>query len=749
MHCKSSANLDDIAENPGVLKKQPPAERSTSSSTPLAMARACWLATTLLILPAPSIAAALRDCGRLASFAVVQDGGTNFEAVVRVARWQPDKTVSLDFAGNAVRLRPESVSGGATLLPSEPAGAAATSATIYTFRLDPRLASSTSAANANPPGTFRFRADGMPSQPAVRCDLSERLDAFPPAPPPPPPACLASFMWRNGRKWNGGFESFVDVGGAGVPPGFVVRVDFGRLLGLEVLAAERATVLSMEGALLLLQPALGGSGKGAITLRVRGGGGSGPGSPRIQCVEAPAAPPPPPAQCALGAEWETAAADVSKGQGGKWAGTVTMDQWVSGTLVTIDLGDGSEPLSTSTAASMYPTTPEQRAKGIATVELLSRGAGGAKASFKLMYAAPKRVDSPFISCSWQAPPSPPHPPPYPPWPAMAPLRDCALGAAFIPIKAFGKSYSADVALHGWSEGTILLLRYDRTAGDGGASAPEATDVTACYGCEVLRSQSSGTRLALRLQGGHALGLHHRGIGFKVEGVSATRAAESASAGGGGGGGGVPQPTAITCDAVVPPPPAPPPPPWCGLRPHYQLLKRDDADHGRNGREQPLMEAEVAFEVWEVHTCSRRALACVGMRRHASASVGMRRHASACIGMHRYASMRMGIFCMHCVGRLGRVRPCSRHVHVSHSSCLFLSCDISTLMPLQRVSLTTHVLATPPSRVLAHTLAGGRGGDDRVGVSPAHSLCVVRQADALHRLLLHIRAARPRHAADAS
>ena len=49
---------------------------------------------------------------------------------------------------------------------------------------------------------------------------------------------------------------------------------------------------------------------------------------------------------------------------------------------------------------------------------------------------------------------------------------------------------------------------------------------------------------------------------------------------------------------MPPPPPPPPPPWCGLRPHYHLLKRDDADLGRNGREAPLFEAEVGLEVWE-------------------------------------------------------------------------------------------------------------------------------------------------------
>ena len=49
---------------------------------------------------------------------------------------------------------------------------------------------------------------------------------------------------------------------------------------------------------------------------------------------------------------------------------------------------------------------------------------------------------------------------------------------------------------------------------------------------------------------------------------------------------------------MPPPPSPPPPPWCGLRPHYTLKGRKDDDRGRNGRELPLFEAEVAFEVWE-------------------------------------------------------------------------------------------------------------------------------------------------------
>ena len=53
-------------------------------------------------------------------------------------------------------------------------------------------------------------------------------------------------------------------------------------------------------------------------------------------------------------------------------------------------------------------------------------------------------------------------------------------------------------------------------------------------------------------------------------------------------------------ACVAEPTRPPPlaPPWCGLRPHYRVSARDDDDHGRAGREMPLFEVTVTFEVWE-------------------------------------------------------------------------------------------------------------------------------------------------------
>ena len=121
-------------------------------------------------------------------------------------------------------------------------------------------------------------------------------------------------------------------------------------------------------------------------------------------------------------------------------------------------------------------------------------------------------------------------------------------------------------------------------------APAASDITQCFGCAVVAAQSSATRLALRTQGPRGLPVHNKGIGFRVEGPAATQTLE--------GGRNPPQPTAITCDAKMPPPPAPPPPPWCGLRPHYAVLKRDDNDKGRNGRESPLFEAEINLDVWE-------------------------------------------------------------------------------------------------------------------------------------------------------
>lgn len=79
---------------------------------------------------------------------------------------------------------------------------------------------------------------------------------------------------------------------------------------------------------------------------------------------------------------------------------------------------------------------------------------------------------PFISCTYVAPPSPPRPPPQPPWPTAAPLQDCALGAAYIVNKAFAKSYSVDIAMHGWQEGVTILLDYSRMSMPGTAVRAE-------------------------------------------------------------------------------------------------------------------------------------------------------------------------------------------------------------------------------------------------------------------------------------
>lgn len=228
-----------------------------------------------------SAAATLSPCGRHAFFSITADGGTNFEAQVRVPRWQPGKSIALDFGVNAIRLRPTSVTGGATLLP-------ASASASPVFRLEARDEDGRAGASF-PPGVITFRADGLPSQPTVTCDL-KGLAAFSPAPPPPPPQCAASFIWRNGRKWNGGFEAFIDVSGGGVPPGFAVRADLKGQTGPELIAADKASLVSLESGVLLLRPELP-NGRGTITLRVRGNGG---GSPQVACVLAPPAPPPPP-----------------------------------------------------------------------------------------------------------------------------------------------------------------------------------------------------------------------------------------------------------------------------------------------------------------------------------------------------------------------------------------------------------------------------------------------------------------------
>jgi hypothetical protein len=130
-----------------------------------------------------------------------------------VPRSQPGKRIELDFGANAVRVRPESVSGATLLIATPAAGGSRTS--VAAFRLEK---AKKAGVAAYPPGLIRFRADGLPADPAVTCDLAEEIAAFPPHPPPPPPLCSASLMWRHGRTWPGGWEAFVDVGGRGIPP---------------------------------------------------------------------------------------------------------------------------------------------------------------------------------------------------------------------------------------------------------------------------------------------------------------------------------------------------------------------------------------------------------------------------------------------------------------------------------------------------------------------------------------------------
>ena len=295
------------------------------------VARALLVHSVAVVAASGGTSTPLRPCGDKAAFVVTQDGGTAFEAVLRVPRFQPGKRIQLDFGSTSVRIRPESVEGATLILAS---GANA----HPIFRLDKvKSAKDKSAAAASsssssssypgfPPGAVSFRADGLPASPTISCDLDDALAAFPPAPPPPPPECAASLMWRLGRKWSGGFEAFVDVGGAGIARGgpFVLRIDFGTLSGLELLASEGATPLppaessssssSSSGSVMMLATNFpDGHGKGTATLRVRG---PTPGSPRLSCVLAPPMPPPPPSRCALDATWQVEPAQmVPKGGG--------------------------------------------------------------------------------------------------------------------------------------------------------------------------------------------------------------------------------------------------------------------------------------------------------------------------------------------------------------------------------------------------------------------------------------------------
>ena len=99
--------------------------------------------------------------------------------------------------------------------------------------------------------------------------------------------------------------------------------------------------------------------------------------------------------------------------------------------------------------------------------------------FKVGFAGTETT--PFISCTYNAPPKPPAPPPLPPWPALAPLSDCALGAAYIARNAYGKSFTADVGLRSWSKGAIVEVDFAPLP------APAVADVTDCYGCEVVEA----------------------------------------------------------------------------------------------------------------------------------------------------------------------------------------------------------------------------------------------------------------------
>lgn len=329
----------------------------------------------LLAGATPPTSAPLPPCGAHASFEIVQDGGTNFEGEIRVARSQPGKKIELDFGANAVRVRAESVSG-ATLLMTASSGAAASGSAKPVFRLE----KAKKAIESNfPPGVVRFRADGLPSQPTLRCDLADELAAFPPHPPPPPPACGASLMWRNGRMWNGGWEAFVEVGGRGIPPSsgrFAIVVDFGTAGGFEVLDIDKASVGGSEEHTMTILPDLGATGLGRITMRVRG---NAPGSPRLRCVPAPPTPPPPPMPCALGASWTPSPDPSGLGSSGvppRFSGTVTLQQWVSGSEVTLAFGSGHALISSpSNSVSLLPSAPDDASAGVGLVRLLGRQVG--------------------------------------------------------------------------------------------------------------------------------------------------------------------------------------------------------------------------------------------------------------------------------------------------------------------------------------------------------------------------------------
>eukprot|EP00965_Chrysotila_dentata_P149089 4923911-Pleurochrysis_carterae.AAC.1 len=159
---------------------------------------------------------------------------------------------------------------------------------------------------------------------------------------------------------------------------------------------------------------------------------------------------------------------------------------------------------------------------------------------------------------------------------MAPLSDCALGATYAIVKEYKTSFSADIALSSYQQGVELTL--DFAVATGARTSVSPSD---CFGCEVVRVTES--TLVLQLSAESGFYSHLNGVGFKAP------KAEGETA---------PSVAAITCDAVTPPPPSPPPPPYYGLRPTYRVSARSDGDRGRNGREDPLFEAETELAVWE-------------------------------------------------------------------------------------------------------------------------------------------------------
>ena len=91
-------------------------------SVATAMLALATIAVAVVAAPAAAssagAASTMASCGNRATFSITQDGGTNFEAEVHVARMQPGKRIELDFGTNAVRVRPESVSGATLVVAS-------------------------------------------------------------------------------------------------------------------------------------------------------------------------------------------------------------------------------------------------------------------------------------------------------------------------------------------------------------------------------------------------------------------------------------------------------------------------------------------------------------------------------------------------------------------------------------------------------------------------------------------------------